>query len=203
MIFETAAFFAAIFFSIIVHEIAHGYTALAFGDCTARDHKRLSLNPLVHIDPFGTILLPIVLHIAGLAPFGWARPVPVNPNNFRDIRKGLICVGLSGPMANIALAILFSLLAHAQLFMSSVNYFLDQVALINIFLVVFNLVPIPPLDGSRIVMPLLPKDAAIGYARIEPYGFFIIVALMYLGFFRIVLLPLANMIAGFIGVRVF
>ena len=201
--FLTAAFFLAIFFSIIVHEISHGYAALAFGDSTARDNNRLTLNPLVHIDPFGTILLPIILHIAGLAPFGWARPVPVNPNHFRDIRLGMICVGLAGPVSNLVLAGVFSALAHAPFFMSSVDYFLNEVALVNIFLALFNLVPIPPLDGSRIVLPLLPKNAAVAYGRLEPYGFFIIIALMYLGFFRVILLPLANIVAGYIGVRVF
>jgi Zn-dependent protease len=201
--FLTAAFFIAIFFSIIVHEISHGFAALAFGDTTAREHRRLSLNPIVHIDPFGTFVLPIILHIVGLPPFGWAKPVPVNPNNFRNIKTGLICVGLSGPLSNIVLAIVFSTLSAMPFFVSSVAHFLNEIALVNIFLAVFNLVPIPPLDGSRIILPLLPKNAAIAYARIEPYGFFIILALMYLGFFRVILLPIADIIAGFIGVRLF
>ena len=136
-------------FSVIIHEIAHGYVALRNGDPTARMLGRITLNPIPHIDPIGTILLPLLLLISGAGIlFGWARPVPVNPRNYRNYRLGELTVSAAGPLSNLALAVLFALLAHHPFGNVGLLMLASFGVQINIFLALFNLIPIPPLDGE-------------------------------------------------------
>ena len=163
-------------YSIIIHELAHGWVAFKMGDPTAKWLGRLSLNPLKHLDPIGTIMLFVFC-------FGWAKPVPVNFNNLRDERKGLIFVSAAGITANIILAFCSFLLLRFFVpspfgVMSTVLFYFAQ---INIMLASFNLIPIPPLDGSKILMGFLSRRAQYSFERIEPYGMFIIIGLLYIG----------------------
>ena len=180
-------------YSIIVHELAHGWVALRMGDPTAKNAGRLTLNPLSHLDPIGTIMLFIV-------GFGWARPVPVNLGYVRDYRRGLVLVSSAGIVANMIFAFLAVLLLKwlAPAPQGSVGIFLSYLAQINIILAAFNLIPIPPLDGSKILMGFLPERMQDALARLEPYGFFIIIGLLFVGalnplirFFRwLILVPI-------------
>jgi len=163
-------------FSVIIHEVAHGWVAYRMGDSTAKLQGRLSLNPLRHLDPVGTIML-------FLFGFGWAKPVPVNFSNLRDRRKGLILVSSAGIITNMFLAFiaffLYRLLSpEPGGVLSTLLYYLAQ---INIILASFNLIPIPPLDGSKILMGFAPTRLQYTLSRLEPYGFFIIIGLLYLG----------------------
>jgi Zn-dependent protease len=164
-------------YSVIIHEVAHGWVANKMGDPTARWLGRLTLDPRKHLDPLGTIML-------FLAGFGWAKPVPVNFNNLKDPRKGLIFVSAAGITANVILAFI-SLLTLRLLHLSPfgpVTTMLFYVARINIMLAAFNLIPIPPLDGSKILMGFASRRFQYSLARLEPYGFFIIIGLLWLGF---------------------
>lgn len=173
-------------FSVILHEVMHGYVARMFGDHTAENAGRLTLNPIPHIDPIGTILLPALLLISGSrALFGWAKPVPVNPLNFNNIKKGEIAVSLAGIGANLGLAISGAILIHLlsltypnEFVISILNYAVN----INLVLAIFNVLPIPPLDGSKVLMALLPYEQARAFAGIERYGFIILLALMMIPF---------------------
>ena len=163
-------------YSIIIHELAHGWVAYRMGDQTAKLQGRLSLNPLKHLDPIGTLMLFLV-------GFGWAKPVPVNFDNLRDLRRGLIFVSAAGIVANLFLAFTAFLLDHLLSpspagILSSILYYLAQ---INIMLAAFNLIPIPPLDGSKILMGITSARFQYFLVRLEPYGFFIIIGLLYLG----------------------
>lgn len=173
-------------FSVIIHEVMHGVVALKFGDRTAANAGRLTLNPIPHIDLFGTILLPGLLILTG-SPilFGWAKPVPVNPLNFSNIRKGELFVSAAGILANFGLAVAAAALFHfldalPQTFPTLVGSLLRYTVLINLVLGVFNLFPIPPLDGSKILLSRLPLNMAKSYMRIEPYGFLILLLLLML-----------------------
>lgn len=175
-------------FSVIIHEVMHGVVALKFGDSTAQKMGRLTLNPIPHIDLFGTILLPALLIFTG-SPilFGWAKPVPVNPLNFSNIRKGELFVSAAGILSNFALAITAAILYHFLdalpiLFPSLVGHILRFTITINLVLGIFNLFPIPPLDGSKILLSQLPYNLAKSYQRIEPYGFLILVILLMIPF---------------------
>jgi Zn-dependent protease len=167
-------------FSIIIHEVAHGWVAYRMGDPTAKWSGRLSFNPLKHLDPIGTLML-------FLAGFGWAKPVPVNFNNISDRRKGLIFVSSAGIVANILFA--FVALLFIRLFSTSfsgttlilVYKVCQSVALINITLAALNLIPIPPLDGSKVLMGIVWERTPYFLTRLEPYGFFIIIGFLYLG----------------------
>ncbi len=180
-------------YSIIIHELAHGWVALRMGDPTAKNAGRLTLNPLSHLDPIGTIMLFIV-------GFGWARPVPVNLGYIRDYRRGLVLVSSAGIVANMIFAFLAVLLLKwlTPAPQSSVGIFLFYLAQINLILAAFNLIPIPPLDGSKILMGFLPERMQDALARLEPYGFFIIIGLLFVGalnplirFFRwLILVPI-------------
>ena len=179
------------FIAIVVHEFSHAFVAYKRGDMTAARSGRLTLNPLAHIDPFGTVLLPILL-IALRSPvlFGWAKPVPINFAALKSPKTDMIWVGLAGPAANLLVALIATLALKTGLRDSSgFVIVLGQLILINVVLAVFNLVPLPPLDGSRIIMGLLPRPLAIRYAMIEPYGFIILFALLYLGLFNRVVWP--------------
>ncbi len=191
------------FFSVVMHEIAHGYAALKCGDDTASLMGRLTLNPIPHIDPVGTILLPLMLIIfrAGII-FGWAKPVPINPYNFYNYRDGMIKVSLSGVMTNFAIATLLAAFVYIinitglQNTAAGANIIvlLTATASINIILGVFNLVPIPPLDGSNFLSVILPDDLARKYESIKPYGFFIIIFLFMLGILGFVIMFFGNII---------
>ena len=182
-----------LFFSIIVHEVSHGYAALRYGDPTAKHAGRLSFNPLRHIDPFGTIILPLILILTG-SPFliGWAKPVPINPYYLRNPREDMMKIGAAGPLSNFALAILFSLI-YRIVGIGPFAYLILYAVFINLLLAVFNLIPVPPLDGSRILGGLLPYDLYEKYMRIEPYGFIIVFAFFFIGFGSI-LIPLVRFI---------
>ncbi len=173
-------------FAITLHEAAHGYVAKHFGDYTAYQAGRISLNPLNHIDLIGTILVPVGLLImtAGQFVFGWAKPVPVNFSQLRDPKRDMLWVAAAGPGANLAMALAWALILRLAL-VAPANYFSYPVqvmaqggVLINLVLMVLNLIPIPPLDGGRIAVSLLPNRLAYRFAMIEPYGLIIIVALL-------------------------
>jgi Zn-dependent protease len=183
-------------YSIIIHELAHGWVAFRMGDPTAKMMGRLTLNPLKHLDPIGTAMLFIF-------GFGWAKPVPVNLGLVRNTRMGMIWVSAAGIIANLLLAFLAVLLLRllSQPSSGSVGLLLYYLAQINIMLASFNLIPIPPLDGSKILMGFLPERAGYLLARLEPYGFFIIIGLLYLGaldpvihFFRWIILSLIGLL---------
>ena len=190
----------ALFMAIVPHEVAHGYVAWKLGDPTARRANRLTLNPLAHIDLFGSILLPAMLmFMHSPVLFGWAKPVPFNPWYFRDPRRGIMLVGAAGPITNFAMAILSALLFRvlgpvSELF----ALFLAYLCITNIILGVFNLIPIPPLDGSRIVMGLLPEEMVGPYQRLEPFGFIIIIGLLWLGALNQVISPVAFFLFRFL-----
>jgi len=175
-------------FSVIIHEVMHGVAALKFGDRTALNAGRLTLNPIPHIDPVGTILLPILLMVSG-SPilFGWAKPVPINPLNFSNIRKGELFVSAAGIASNFGLAVVAALIYHLlnglpQTFPGLVGSLLHYTVIINLVLGVFNLFPIPPLDGSKILLSQLPYNLARSYQKIEPYGFLILLILLMVPF---------------------
>jgi len=193
---EAALMAIVLLFSVIVHEVAHGYIALLNGDPTAKMLGRITMNPAPHIDPIGTIILPLLLLMthAGIL-FGWAKPVPVNPLNYRNYRWGEFAVSAAGPVSNLVLAALFSVLVK----IGFDNPGLMQMAYfgvsINIFLALFNLIPIPPLDGSHILALFLPRELARLYAYLQPVGFILILILFYTGIMGAVLMPLYRQIA--------
>jgi Zn-dependent protease len=182
------------FLAVVVHEFAHGWIAYKFGDPTAKYSGRLTLNPLAHIDPIGTIVLPIFLLITG-SPilFGWAKPVPVNFLGLHNPKKDMIWVGLAGPCANILLAIAISMIIKIKLPPLPLQI-LHQFMLLNLVLAIFNLMPIPPLDGSRVVMGLLPPKLAYKYMKLEQFGFVLVVILLYLGIFDLIVWPIVAII---------
>ena len=184
-------------FSVIVHEVAHGYVALLNGDPTARLAGRITLNPGPHIDPVGTIVLPLLLLItnAGVL-FGWAKPVPVNPYNYRHYRWGEFSVSAAGPLSNLALAVVFAMLLRLGLGNPGLLKLAYYGVSINVFLALFNLVPIPPLDGSHIVAILLPPSLARLYAHLEPVGFVLLLLLFYTGAFNVLIMPFYRLIMG-------
>lgn len=178
-----------VIFAITVHEVAHGWVALKFGDRTSQMLGRLTLNPIKHIDPIGTILVPGLLLAIGGFVFGWAKPIPVNPKNFKNPRHDMAWVAIAGPVSNIIMAIIWAVIAKlGYMIMPSyegVGQFMVYSGMagitINLVLAVLNMIPIPPLDGSRIAAAFLPKTLHYYYMRIEPYGFFIILGLMVAG----------------------
>ena len=196
MLPELAVAVMATVIAITLHEAAHGYAALWLGDPTAKLMGRLSLNPIRHVDPVGTLLVPGILLVTQLLTigrvdmmFGWAKPVPVDIRNLRNPRSGMMWVAIAGPAMNFVLAFIAALLLHpAGLLegllsadsMALVYRFLGLSILANLVLGLFNLFPVPPLDGGRIMVGLLPYRAALGYARLEPAGLFIVLGILFL-----------------------
>jgi Zn-dependent protease len=193
-------------FAIVFHEVAHGWVANRLGDHTAKDMGRLTLNPIPHIDLFGTILMPLMLFLLtdGRMLFGYAKPVPINPYNFKDPKKGMALSSLAGPGVNIVMAVICSFLLRVVMaglegiapepvwgwFSVPVTLMLGYGVIINVVLAVLNMIPIPPLDGSRVVYWLLPPKPAAAYYRLEPYGTFILMGLIMLGLLGRIMTPI-------------
>lgn len=192
-------------FAIILHEVMHGFVALRFGDDTALRAGRLTLNPLSHVDPFGTIIMPAALLFLHLPVFGYAKPVPVNFARLRNPRWGMMIVAAAGPLTNIALAILSSLgmrvavrfwgAPWAAAIVLPIYLMLQASVWINIILAIFNLFPLLPLDGGRVVVTLLPLRAARAYAQLEPFGFLILLVLLYTDSVEKVINPIISAVA--------
>ena len=178
--------------AIVIHECAHGFAAAKLGDPTARNAGRLSLNPLRHVDPFGTVLLPGLLILSGAGfVFGYAKPVPYNPRYFKDVRKGEVIVGLAGPASNLLMSLVGAAVAWGSLQLFGLSqelalytwYFGCYFCSVNLCLAFFNLLPIPPLDGSSIVAPLLSDRALDVYYQVQRYGMFILMLFVFLPYF--------------------
>ena len=203
-------------FSLTIHEAAHAWTAERFGDPTGRYLGRVSLNPMAHIDLFGTILFPAIGFFSGGLMFGWAKPVPWNPLNVKDRRKADIWISAAGPLSNLLAMVGFILLWHmVNLFHPAILslgtrhpgfnspmgalVLMCQIGIqLNLVLAVFNMIPIPPLDGSHILPYFLPRKMAEMYDEIRPYGFIILLAFLYLGVFSLILLPFWMLVSFFL-----
>ena len=208
LIQKIAVFALPVIFAITLHEAAHGYVARYFGDMTAASQGRITANPIKHVDLIGTILVPLGILVmsklfgAGAILFGWAKPVPVNFANLRRPKQDMLWVAAAGPGVNLVMAVFWALVIQAghalgssfatapMMLMGAAGVF------INVILMALNLLPLPPLDGGRIAVSLLPMKQAIQFSRIEPYGFFILLGLLFTGVLSIVLWPLINLFIG-------
>ena len=192
--------------AIVLHEFAHGWVAYRLGDSTAYLAGRLTLNPLKHVDPVGTIIIPgtlFLLYYFKLLPhlmlFGWAKPIPVNFRALRHPKQDMMCVGMAGPLVNVLLAFFLSRFWNLEL-SAAWRTLLEISIYLNLGLAVFNMIPIPPLDGSRLVMGLLPRELAIPYMKLERFGLLIVVVCLQLGLLRFVY-PIVDILANALGVH--
>ncbi|HXT33572.1 MAG TPA: site-2 protease family protein [Vicinamibacterales bacterium] len=183
--------FGILLISLTIHEAAHAWTADRLGDPTARRLGRVSLNPLVHIDWIGTVLLPIIAAVSNLPLIGWAKPVPVSVGNLRHPRRDFMLVAAAGPISNLLQAIAWALVLRVILAApdGDAAYFLQRAVIINLLLMFFNLIPIPPLDGGNVLLGLLPPQLARHYSQLRQYGFLILYALMLSGYAARLILP--------------
>lgn len=196
-----------VIFAITVHEVAHGWVAKKYGDNTAYAQGRLTLNPIHHIDLVGTIILPIVLLVLGGFIFGWAKPVPVSPRYFKNPRRDMAMVALAGPVSNLLMALAWALIARLGVMVDieSITKPLVYMGIagisINLVLAVLNLIPLPPLDGSRIITAMLSHNMAYKYNQLEPYGFYILLVLMMTPILGLIMgLPMALLQFVFYGI---
>jgi len=200
---EIVFFIIILIFSIIIHEVSHGFVANYLGDPTAKYAGRLTLNPLKHLDPMGSVLLPVILILTTGKGIGWARPVPVNPANFKDQKYGSLKTAIAGPASNLIIALFFGLLIR---FTINLNFFPTEIyplfsfiVLINILLAIFNLIPIPPLDGSHILFTFLPASMQNTKNFLGQFGFFILIFLIFFfPPFFVILNSMINAIFNFI-----
>lgn len=193
-------FFAVLFPSVILHEVAHGAVALVFGDQTAKEAGRLTLNPIPHIDPFGTVLLPAMMVLSGGGAFGYAKPVPVMPGRMRNPRRHSLLVSLAGPATNIALVVALTVAIRVLSPRGIVAEILLIAGLANVILAVFNLIPLPPLDGSAVLERFLPAKWLPGWFKLRQYSMLILLALFLLrpGAFGQITGPAVDFWAGFV-----
>jgi len=191
-------FVIPVIFAVTVHEVAHGWVASQFGDQTAKSMGRLTLNPLKHIDPVGTIVVPAIMYFTSGFIFGWAKPVPVDWRNLGHPRRDMAIVALAGPAANLLMLLFWAMSAKVIMLLGDDSNYLTQLLFImcsigitiNIVLMILNLFPILPLDGGRVLTAMLPRDLAISFSRLEPYGLIILVVLLLSGILWKILLPL-------------
>ena len=197
--------FVIVLISLSVHEASHAWTAYRLGDSTAKDLGRISLNPIVHIDLIGTIILPLIAVFGNLPIIGWAKPVPVDTRRLRDPRRDFMLVAAAGPASNllqaIAIAILFHVLPLESIDLWNLNWpnVFRRAADINLLLAVFNMIPVPPLDGGNVLGGLLPREAAVTFDRLRPFGFIILYALMFTGVLSALILPPTDFLMELLG----
>lgn len=189
---------AVLIFSVMLHEVSHGAAAYLLGDPTAKEQKRLTLNPIRHIDPVGTILLPAILLLAkSPALLGWAKPVPFDPRYFKNPRSGIALVSLAGPLTNFLLAAVFAVVLRATGQSGMAGEVAAYGLVMNLMLGFFNLIPIPPLDGSKVIGVFLPARLRRAYFSVERFGFILIFALLYFGLVSKFLGPFCDSLIGF------